>query len=371
MMNNYHGIIFAYKSYPELRELVAERTAASLPICSRYRLIDFALSSLRNAGIVDVGVIMQRDYQSLLDHLGAGKPWDMSRRSGGLRMLPPFGLPAFHQGDYAGTIEALNAVASYIEESPKKYFVLMIGNLCANINLREVCRVHEESDAEITAVCANYEPDVLHNRYVVGDDGYVMQCLYDRSGPSQGIPSLECYVINKDTLLRLMDRCRALDKYRWHQDAIAMFLREGGKMNTYIHRTYARVIKDVNGYYAANMDLLQSGNRASLFPPSRPVRTKLAKGVSTYYGTEASSVNSLVADDCIIDGSLENCIIFRGVHVEKGAVLKNCIIMKSGIVKEGSHLSYVISDKSVIFSPETTLTGSPKLPIVVPKGTEV
>ena len=131
-MNNYQGIIFAYKSYPELRELVAERTAASLPICSRYRLIDFSLSSLRNAGIVDVGVIMQRDYQSLLDHLGSGKPWDMSRRTGGLRMLPPFGLPAHHRGDYSGTIEALNAVSSYIEEIPKKYIVLMIGNLCAN-----------------------------------------------------------------------------------------------------------------------------------------------------------------------------------------------------------------------------------------------
>ena len=120
-MNNYHGIIFAYKSYPELRELVSERTAASLPICSRYRLIDFALSSLRNAGIVDVGVIMQRDYQSLLDHLGSGKPWDMSRRTGGLRMLPPFGLPEHHRGDYSGTIEALNAVSSYIEDIPKKY----------------------------------------------------------------------------------------------------------------------------------------------------------------------------------------------------------------------------------------------------------
>ncbi len=370
-MNNYHGIIFAYKSYPELRELVAERTAASLPICSRYRLIDFALSSLRNAGIVDVGVIMQRDYQSLLDHLGAGKPWDMSRRSGGLRMLPPFGLPAFHQGDYAGTIEALNSVSSYIEESPKTCFVLMIGNLCANINLREVCRVHEESDAEITAVCANYEPDVLHNRYIVGDDGYVIQCLFDRKGPSQGIPSLECYVINKDTLLRLMDRCRALDKYRWHQDAISMFLREGGKMNTYIHRTYARVIKDVDGYYAANMDLLIPGNRNSLFPPSRPVRTKLAKGVSTYYGTEATSKNSLVADDCIIEGSVENSILFGGVHVAKGAVLKNCIIMKRGLVGEGANLSYVIADKNVSFAPDTTLVGTQKLPIVVPKGAEV
>lgn len=370
-MNSYHGIIFAYKSYPELRELVAERTAASLPICGRYRLIDFALSSLRNAGIVDVGVIMQRDYQSLLDHLGAGKPWDMSRRSGGLRMLPPFGLPAFHQGDYAGTIEALNAVSSYIEESPKKCFVLMIGNLCANINLREVCRVHEESDAEITAVCANYEPDVLHNRYVLGDDGYVMQCLFDRIGPSYGIPSLECYVINKDTLLRLMDRCRALDKYRWHQDAISMFLREGGKMNTYIHRTYARVIKNVDGYYAANMDLLLPGNRASLFPPSRPVRTKLAKGVSTYYGTEASSRNSLVGDDCIIEGSIENCILFSSVRIGKGAVLKNCIIMKGGVIGEDSQLSYVISDKNAVFSPGTTLTGTQKLPILVPKGAEV
>ena len=195
--------------------------------------------------------------------------------------------------------------------------------------------------------------------------------LFDRKGPSQGIPSLECYVINKDTLLRLMDRCRALDKYRWHQDAISMFLREGGKMNTYIHRTYARVIKDVDGYYAANMDLLIPGNRNSLFPPSRPVRTKLAKGVSTYYGTEASSKNSLVADDCIIEGSVENSILFGGVHVAKGAVLKNCIIMKRGLVGEGANLGYVIADKNVSFAPDTTLVGTQKLPIVVPKGAEV
>ena len=370
-MNNYHGIIFAYKSYPELRELVSERTAASLPICSRYRLIDFALSSLRNAGIVDVGVIMQRDYQSLLDHLGSGKPWDMSRRTGGLRMLPPFGLPEHHRGDYSGTIEALNAVSSYIEDIPKKYIVLMIGNLCANINLREVCRVHEESDNEITAVCANYEPDVLHNRYIVGDDGYVMQVLFDRLGPSQGIPSLECYVINKDTLLRLMDRCRAQDKYRWHQDAISMFLREGGKMGTYIHRTYARIIKDVDGYYAANKDLLRPGNRAALFPPSRPVRTKLESGASTYYSDEATSKNSLVADNCKIEGSIENCIVFTGVKIGKGAVLKNCIIMKDCSIGDGAKLDYVIADKNVTFAPGTVITGNEKLPILVPKGASV
>lgn len=366
-MNNYNGIIFAYKSYPELRELVNRRTAASLPICGRYRLIDFSLSSLRNAGIFDVGVIMQRDYQSLLDHVGSGKPWDMSKRSGGLRLLPPFGLPSYHQGDYGGTIEALNAVVSYIKDSPHKYIVLMLGNLCANINLAEVCRMHEHSDAEITAICANYVPDVIHHRYVVGDDGYVMQVLFDREGAGEGIPSLECYVINKDTLLRLMDRCKAQNMHRFHQDAISLFLREGGKMRTYIHRTYARIIKDVEGYYAANMDMLSAVNRSALFPANRPVRTKNVERVSTFYGIDSFSKNCLVADNCIIEGSIENSIVFPGVHIKKNSVIKNCIIMNDTIIDENCELNYVIADKNVRFSPSLTLTGSPKLPVVVPK----
>ena len=370
-MNNYRGLVFAYKSYPELRELVNRRTAASLPICGRYRLIDFSLSSLRNAGIINVGVVMQRDYQSLLDHVGSGKPWDMSRREGGLRLLPPFGLPSYHTGNYAGTIEAMYSVLPYIKECHEKYIVLMLGNLCANINLKEICRMHERSDAEITAICANYVPDVIHHRYLVGDDGYVNEVLFDREGNGEGIPSLECYIINRETLLRLIDRCHSLDYHRFHQDAISMFLREGGKMRTYIHRTYARIIKDVDGYYAANMDMLSSVNRAALFPASRPVRTKNAEGVSTYYSVDSHSKNCLVADNCIIEGDIENCIIFPGVHIGKGAVIRNCILMKDTTVGDRCNLHYVISDKHVSFSSDLTLTGSPKLPMVIPKDSDL
>ena len=142
-------------------------------------------------------------------------------------------------------------------------------------------------------------------------------------------------------------------------------------MGTYIHRTHARIIKDVDGYYAANMDLLDPANRASLFPASRPVRTKLESGVSTYYGTEATSKNSLVADNCIIEGTLENCVVFTGVHVGKGSVLKNCIIMKDGVIGNDTHLDYVIADKDVTFSSNLAITGTQRLPIVVPKGSEV
>ena len=163
-MKGFHGIIFAYNASSALGSLVTERTAASLPFCGRYRLIDFALSSLRNAGVFDVGVIMQRDYQSLLDHIGSGKDWDMDRRIGGLRMLPPFGLPEYHTGNYTGTIEALNAVSTYISDVKEKYIVMMHGNLAANLDLGDVIESHIKSGADITRVRKMFRDSLLDYR---------------------------------------------------------------------------------------------------------------------------------------------------------------------------------------------------------------
>ena len=370
-MKDFHGIIFAYSAAPELRELVGVRTAASLPFCGRYRLIDFALSSMRNAGILDVGVIMQRDYQSLLDHIGSGKAWDMSRRNGGLRMLPPFGLPEYHRGNYAGTIEALNAVGSYVRDIPQKYLVLLLGNLCANIDLTKVMEQHKRSGAEITAICADHTPAQSHHRYVVGEDGYVTQVYFDRTDEGEGLPSLEGYVINKDVLLKMMDDCRAKNLYRFHKDAVAAFLAEGGRMDTYVHPGYAVAVRSVEAYYKASMDMLKPEFRRQLFPAGRPVRTKTHEEVSTYYGENAVSRNSLVADNCMIEGSIENCIVFSGARIERGAKLRNCIIMRGGIVGESAELDCVIADKYCSFSAGTVLTGNAKLPMVVPKGSRI
>lgn len=370
-MRDYHGIIFAYSAAPELRELVGARTAASLPFCGRYRLIDFALSSLRNAGILDVGIIMQRDYQSLLDHIGSGKAWDMSRKAGGLRMLPPFGLPEYHTGNYTGTIEALNAVSTYIRDIPQKHIVLMLGNLCANIDLDAAARAHENSDAAITAICADHTPDGLHHRYVLNAQGYVDRAVFDREGECEGIPSLEGYIIHKDVLLELMDKCRAMNLYGFHKDAVSIFLGEGGRMNVYVHPGYACAIRTVDAYYKAGMDMLCTEKRSQLFPEERPVRTKTHEEVSSYYGENAVSRRSLVADNCIIEGEIENCIIFSGARIDQGAKLRNCIVMRGCTIGAGARLGCVIADKYSSFSPELVLTGSPKLPIVVPKNSNI
>ncbi len=371
-MKDFHGLIFAYYTDPKLRELVSMRTAASLPFCGRYRLIDFSLSAMRNAGIVDVGVIMQRDYQSLLDHLGGGKAWDMARRTGGLRMLPPFGLPEYHRGNYAGTMEALIAVSSYIKSVKAKYFVLMLGDMCANIDLTLPMEQHRKSGAPITAICTDRaDAEGFRMTYIPGENGKAKQILIDTVDEKEGVLSLEAYIINKETLLELMETSRKQSLYRFHKDTLDNWLKNGGQMDIYIHHGYTALIRNVDSYYKANMDMLDSEIRHELFPTERPVFTKIREEVSTYYGVDSYSRNSLVADNCIIDGSIENCIIFSGARIAVGAKLKNCIVMSDCVVEANCVLDHCIVDKDVSFSAGTVLNGNERLPIIVPKGSHI
>jgi len=370
-MSKYQGIIFAYREEKELRELTSNRTAASLPFCGRYRLIDFPLSSLRNAGVLDVGVIMQRDYQSLLDHIGNGKAWDMSRRSGGLRMLPPFGLPQYHNGNYIGTMEALNAVGSYLRDSNAEAIILMLGNVAANIDLAAAIRCYEASGAEALAICKDHTPMGEHHRYLVDDNGYVTGMNLYQTGESAGLPSTEAYIFRKDVLLKLMDYCSSRNFYMFHRSAIASFLDQGGKMLTFIHKGYANSVRSVEEYYKISRDMLNPEYRHQMFPADRPVRAKTHEAVSTYYGEKSHSVNCLVGDNCIIEGEIDNCIIFSGVHIAEGAKLRDCIIMKGSEIGAGAELNCIIADKACTFSPGVHLVGSPKSPTVYAKGSKL
>ena len=370
-MSDFHGITFAYGAVPELGELTKARTASSLPFCGRYRLIDFALSSFMNAGIHDVGVIMRRDYQSLLDHLASGKDWDMGRRIGGLRMLPPFGLPEYHQGDYTGTIEALNAVSTYISEINAKYIVMMHGNTAANIDMSAAIEQHLRTGAEITAICTETTPDYTHHRYMPEQDGFARSMMFRQTAAGPGLASLDAYIISKELLLSMMETCRAENRYHFHRDAIAQYLANGGKVGVYVHRGYGRRIMSTQSFFSANMDMLSSEKRAELFPPERPVRTKTHEDVSTYYAEGSRASNSLVADGCIIEGEIDNCIISSDVRIAKGAKLDGCVVMRGAKIGEGVVMKNVVVDKASELSPYQTLMGSEKLPVVLPKGTKI
>lgn len=369
-MKNMQGIIYTLRSAPELGSLVSNRNAASIPFCGRYRLIDFILSGMVNAGINDVGVVMERDYQSLLDHLGSGKDWNLSRHSGGLRLLPPFGLPNSF-GHFDGCMEALRSVRAYIEDSPHDDIVLSGGDLVANIDLSAAAELHRRSGARMTAVCVNAAPDYPHHRFLPEEDGFAVRLRSPEGKSEEGLMSLEVYIIQKSLLLELMDFCGDTGKTHFHRDALAHYLAQGGRVAVFRHSGYARRIRTAQDYYQASLDMLDHREMAGLFPDERPIRTKGRAEVSTYYGEDARVKNSLVADGCYIEGAIENCVLFRGVKVEKGATLKDCVIMQDAVIHAGAQLKAVIADKDVSVSAGVTLLGHEHLPIIIPKGARI
>ena len=374
MAKDYHGIIYAYETSPGLGALVSRRTSASMPFAGRYRLIDFSLSSMVNAGIRDVGVIMQRDYQSLLDHLGSGKDWDMSRRSGGLKLLPPFGLSDSHFGEYKGSMEALSALRSYIKDIKEGTIVLARGDVAANIDLGKAIAQHERSGAQITAVCSKTPLRERHHRFVPDGDTWMNReilCSCTVEENQAGFVSLEVYIIEKEQLLELITRCVTSALLHFHRDALTWYFQNGGAMGIYLHEGYVRQITTVKDYYEASMEIFDADVRVSLFPSERPIRTKERAEASTYYGETAQVKNCLLADGCYIEGELENCVVFRGVRIEKGAKLKNCIIMQDSIIRRDAKLAYIVSDKDAVVTENREMSGSPTLQMVIPKGSEV
>jgi hypothetical protein len=216
-MNGLHGIIFSFERRDDLGALTSVRAPASIPFGGRYRAVDFALSNLVNAGAADVGVILSGQYESLLDHLGTGKNWDLSRKRGGLKILPLLAYgEKIQRTDFRGRMEALTAVRPYLNEIRQDYVCLMDGDLVANLPLGEILDTHIRSGADITAVCGGDGAYVEDGTYFrLAPDGRVQDVLYHLEKPME-FRSLEVYVLSRKLLLKLVDEFAARDDmYSW------------------------------------------------------------------------------------------------------------------------------------------------------------
>ncbi|WP_295581665.1 glucose-1-phosphate adenylyltransferase subunit GlgD [uncultured Oscillibacter sp.] len=370
-MNGLHGIIFSYEKRNDLRELTELRSSASVPFGGRYRAVDFALSNLVNAGVTDVGVVLHGRYQSMLDHLGTGKVWDLSRKHGGLRVLPPFNYQKnWGVMPFRGKIEALAGVRSYLSTIRQDYVALMDGDLVVNLPLAEIQEQHIKSGADITVVCGNDSFATADGSYFEMDgEGRITEVLYNLHHP-RGFRGLEVYILSTELLKELVDECSAKDQYSWRRDVLRA---KKGALNlrAYIWKGFAAQIRSVQEYYDRSMQLLDPAIRAELFTPERPIRAKGADKTSTYVGADGRCVNSLVAEGCRIEGTVENSILFPGVVVGPGAVIHNCVLFKETAVRRNARLSYVISDKDVEILEDRTLMGHATYPIVLSKGSKV
>ena len=363
--NNVYGVVYAYHVHEDLGELGKRRTAAALPIYGRYRLIDFALSSLMDAGIFDVDVIMQYGYQSLMDHIANGRTWNMVRHSGGMHLR----LAAATQGRYGGNMDALDAIYNRLRDDVKdEYILLTRGDLSANLDFAGFVEAHIASGADITAFCTKRPMPGAHIRFLTDENGMATELLCRQVDHTQGVASLETYIMKRADLLEMIQWCAEGSHLHFHRHGLNHMMQKGLRVNTYLHDGYARFITSVSDYYEANMDMLDSRNRRLMFPEERRVATRARSDVSTYYSDTAKVVDSLVADGCLIEGTVERSILFPGTRVEPGAVVRDCILLNDTVVKAGAELRYVIADKNATLTAGINLTGNEKLPLVVPKG---
>lgn len=363
---NIVGIIFS-NAYDEcLPELTGLRTMGSVPFAGRYRLIDFALSNMVNAGIEKVGVMTKSNYQSLMDHLGTGKPWDLSRKTEGMFLLPPFSTA--EQGSNVDKIASLKGAMGFISRSTEEYILFSDCNAVFNVDTRELMDFHTEKDADITILYKNGNSPALQDTMImdVNSDGRVEKVSFAPAGAENVNYSLNMILMKKSLLERLMNEAISQNYNDFESDIIQ---KNTGKLKIYgfEFKNYSVTIDSMATYFNANMSLLNPDNCRDLFNAERPVYTKIKDEVPTTYGIVSKVKNSLVASGCIIEGEVENSIIFRGARIEKGAVVKNSIVMQDTYVAQNSVLNCVVADKSVVVTPNKTLSGAENYPVYIGK----
>jgi len=373
-MNNTMGIIITGGRNERLKEISVKRSVTAIPVGGKYRAIDFVLSNMVNSGISKIGVVTQYSSRSLMDHLGSGKEWDLDRRNDGLFVFPPY-LEGDNIGMYRGSAEGMYNNLSFLKRSNDEYVIIATGNCVYSMVYDDLLQYHIDKEADITILyrdMVDYKEEDLKNLGIIelNEDGRITDFLEKPLHPKSTKGSMGVYIIRRTLLISLLEECAARGHYDFVKDILIRNL-SSKKIYGYEYKGYWRSISSIPLYYQCNMELINPKVRAELFDDGGKVFTKVKDETPAKYNEEAEVKNSIVADGCIIEGTVINSVLFRGVVVKKGAVVKDSIIMQDSIIEEGAQLEYVVLDKEVAVSEGKALKGEATYPMVVGKGSRI
>lgn len=367
------GIIFPNSYDALVPELVTERLMASIPFASRYRLVDFILSSMVNSGIDNISLIVRKNYHSLMDHLGSGREWDLTRKNGGLNIVPPFAEKSVKV--YNGRIEALASILEFLSSQKEEYVVMADMNIAVNFDFKKLINAHTASGADVTVVYDEEEipESAIENQsnnkelYYTFDiaDGRVNEIKVNSKETGVQNFSMNIYILSRKLLVQQIRDAYVRGYVYFERDILAPNL---DKLNVqaYKYDGYIARISDLQSYFHQNMKLLDEKNLDALFS-GETIYTKVRDDNPTRYIKGAKAVNCMVADGCVIEGEIENCVLSRGVKVAKGAKVKNCILMQDTVVGEGATAEYIITDKNVTISANKEIKGTDTFPVYIAK----
>lgn len=376
-MKNTLGIIIGFDSNNDLRELSEHRPVASVPFGGRYRVIDFMMSNLVNSGCYQVAVLMRDKYQSLLDHLGSGKDWDLSRKRGGMFLLPPNAFapkssPLVTE-NYRTSLEALGSISDMLNKNKSEHVLICSADIVANIPLDEVMKEHKKSEADVTIVCTKNPEGGAFDMFLDLSPRHEVEDI--RNGDNMGgkckYKSMGIYIMKRKYLQSLLSDCVTHNLRSFERDAMQHVFKRGDKVHGYVFDKYSAKIENVKSYFSASMDMLDKDIRDQVFLKNRPILTKIYDEAPTYYGEDAEVSDSLIADGSRIEGTVKNSIIFRGCTIAKDAVVKDSIVLPNSSISEGVELSYVVTDKGVTVRENRKMIGGATYPVAIAKNATV
>lgn len=366
MVKDYMAIINLEENENDIRNLTANRPIASIPIGSRYRVIDFMLSNMVNSGIKNVGIFSRSNSRSLMDHVGTGKAWDLNRKIDGL-FLFNHGLCNFVNHDS----KLLKNNMEYIYRSSSENVILTSSYMVCNMDFTDVVVAHEASGADMTVVYTHTDSadtDFI-NCYTLDvdeDTGSLKGVGKNIGFHSEADICMEIFILKKEKLVELINN--AAKNINAGNFCNVIFSEIGNlSINTYKYDGFVFCINTISSYYKSNMRMLDSDVSNELFRSDRPVYTKIKDEPPTLYVKGCSVSNSFIADGCIIRGTVKNSVIGRYVEIEEGAVVEDCIILQNIRVHKGAHISHVIIDKNVDIDEGTELKGNETFPLVIEK----
>ena len=370
------GIIFSNLNNNTLSRLTRERTVAAIPFACRYRLIDFCLSNLVNANISKIHVVANYNYRSMVEHIGSGKDWDLARRADGIKVVSPFQTATTSSAKlFATHMEALKSMKQYIDEFKEEYVVLMDSDFVLNIDISDVIKVHEKTGANMTIVTKVAEKDYTSKNprvFLSSVAGNVTDVAMS-TVPTEDNPelALNIYVMSTRYLRSLIDEAEAYGLNSFTEMILKKY--KHSNYRTYCYEGYAASVSSFLDYYKHSIELATSeeARNSLLNKKERPIFTRVHNSAPVVYTSTAKVQNSLIADDCVIEGTVINSVISRGVHVAKGAVVKNSILFRNTSVEKNAELNCIVTDKRVTITEGVKLSGNENMPFFVQKGRRV
>jgi len=339
------ALILAGGESPALSALTAERSEAAVPFAGKYRIIDFTLSNCVNSGIYNVGVLTQYRPRSLHDHIGVGKPWDLDRRMGGVRVLHPF-LTSEGGEWQRGNADAVRANLDFIAEQSADVVLVLAGDHIYKMDYRPMLQLHQERDADATVAVHSVSPHEVHRYGIVTvDAGGTVSRFEEKPRRSlSSLASMGIYAFRKSFLIELLSGNPGNDFGRDIMPKVVGQTSVAG----YNFQGYWADVGTVQAYYEANMALLVETPPLDLYDPEWVIHTRSEERPAAEIGAEARVEGSLLCDGCRVNGQVVRSVVAPGVVIAEGAVVRDSILLTDTVVEAGAVVDRCILDKETV-----------------------